>query len=83
MLAKLVCKSSMGQHYSNPTREADPYALPDVETFYLECGEQVDEEGTPLEAGWYYWYCFPGCLPDGEPCGPYKTKQDALHDVAK
>lgn len=29
-------------------------------------------------AGWYYWYCFPGCLPDSEPCGPYASETDAV-----
>ena len=30
----------------------------------------------------YYWQaCFPGCLPDGEPCGPFKTEQDAIKDA--
>ena len=36
----------------------------------------IAEEG--LKGGWYYQYCFPGCLPDSEPYGPYDTKQDAI-----
>lgn len=35
---------------------------------------------TPLE-GWYYWFCFPGCLPDSDPVGPFATKQEALEDA--
>lgn len=27
----------------------------------------------PLE-GWFWWSCSPGCLPEGEPNGPFKTK---------
>jgi hypothetical protein len=23
------------------------------------------------ETGWYWWPCWPGCLPDGEPTGPF------------
>ena len=25
----------------------------------------VEEEG--VKGGWFYWYCFPGCMPDSEP----------------
>jgi hypothetical protein len=33
-------------------------------------------------AGWYYWYCTPGCLPDSEGVyGPYKTEDEALADA--
>lgn len=31
--------------------------------------------------GWYYWYCFPGCLPDSMPTGPFATEADALADA--
>jgi hypothetical protein len=40
----------MTQGYSDPEREDDPYALPDIEVFRLAIG------------GWFYWYCLPGCL---------------------
>ena len=36
----------------------------------------IDEEG--IEGGWFYWYCFPGCLPDSQPMGPYNTRDEAL-----
>jgi hypothetical protein len=36
-------------------------------------------EDTP--AGWYYWVCFPGCLPDGDPTGPFETEAEALADA--
>lgn len=28
--------------------------------------------------GWFYHFCFPGCLPDSEPNGPYATRGEAL-----
>lgn len=37
-------------------------------------------DGTP-KTGWFYWFCFPGCLPDGEPMGPFATEQEALADA--
>lgn len=99
----------MAQHYSDPQRGDDPYALPDVETFYLTAHEvaaadedlvfeymkrhefrlaamnrrvreamldaMVEAEG--IKGGWFYWFCFPGCLPDGAPFGPYDTEIEA------
>lgn len=51
-----------------------------VETFYLNRVEARQmEEG--LEAGWFYWPCFPGCLPDGEAMGPFETEEEALEDA--
>jgi hypothetical protein len=74
----------MAQHYSNPSRATDAHALPDVETFY-HAGVPVsqsmyDEEGNLYPAGWYYWFCFPGCMPDGEPVGPFETEEAAVAD---
>lgn len=66
----------MTQHYSDPDRETDPHALPDLEVFYAD--DLTDAEGEALEAGWFYWFCLPGCLPDSDPCGPYKTEGEAL-----
>tara|TARA_R100001244_G_scaffold112878_1_gene83544 strand:- start:1747 stop:2088 length:342 start_codon:yes stop_codon:yes gene_type:complete len=31
----------------------------------------------PTEAGWHWWACFPGCLPDGDATGPFKTEVEA------
>ena len=75
----------MTQVYSDPARESDPYALPDVEVF--EVDEHTPEHffdavGTdPIATdlvGWYWWSCFPGCLPDGEPNGPFATEAEAI-----
>lgn len=99
----------MSQAYSNPDREDDPHALPDLEIFQLtavECAAQdedlvweymkrrefrlaamnsrdrdamleaiVEEQG--ISGGWFYWYCFPGCLPDSEAIGPFASYQEA------
>ena len=78
----------MSQHYSNPSRENDPHALPDVEVFYARAGElglstDADPYAEPEanEAGWYYWFYFPGCLPDGDPIGPFSTRDEAIADA--
>lgn len=30
---------------------------------------------------WWYWFCFPGCMPEGDVCGPFASKADALADA--
>jgi hypothetical protein len=93
------------QYYSDPSRENETYALPDVEVFYAdnltceecngngeldsfdETGDTTDETAEPCDAcdgtghkpaGFYFWYCFPGCMPEGEPWGPYDTETEAV-----
>jgi len=31
--------------------------------------------------GWYWWACWPGCLPDGEAIGPFETEEEAVQDA--
>jgi hypothetical protein len=69
------------QFYSNPERESDPYALPDCETFFADSTYFQDEYGEPQPAGWYWQACFPGCLPDSDPVGPFETEQEAIDDA--
>ena len=71
----------MSMEYSDPARESDPYALPDLEIFripfdYEPEPEEPDDE--PYEEGWYYWWCLPGCMPDSPPYGPYNFEAEAL-----
>ena len=40
-----------------------------------------DSEGNPVKPGWYWWACFPGCLPDGDAMGPFATPKDAYYDA--
>jgi hypothetical protein len=82
----------MSQAYSDPKRASDPHALPDVEVFYVSDDMKgadvlashaagIEPSWVNYESGWYYWFCFPGCLPDGEPEGPFATKAEALADA--
>ncbi len=76
----------MSQHYSDPSRESEPYALPDVETFYrTEADNAADgwfgDCGEPLAPGWYWWTCLPGCMPDSDPMGPFETEQEAIDNA--
>ncbi len=70
------------QFYIDPSRESDPYALPNAETFYVSAKDaRKPDQLSTLEPGWYWWACFPGCLPDGEPSGPFDTEEEAIADA--
>lgn len=79
----------MSQVYSDPKRENDPYSLPDVETFYMsqdDIDNLPDATGFAYDyysggPGWYWQACFPGCLPDGDPIGPFDTEEKAIADA--
>ena len=68
--------SSMSQHFSNPARARDPHALPDLETFNVEPGDNK-----PLKPGWYWRPCLLGG--HGEPAGPFETEAEALADATQ
>ena len=40
-----------------------------------------DADGALLRCGHYWQACFPGCLPDGEPMGPFRTEAAAIRDA--
>lgn len=101
------------QAYSNPARESDDHALPDLEIFEMtarEAAEQQEDtiyeytkrhefrlapmnsrardamfdaiiENEQITGGWFYWYCFPGCMPDSSAFGPFTTRAEALADA--
>jgi hypothetical protein len=46
-----------------------------------DCGDKIDGTGTPYR--WFYWSCFPGCLPDSDPVGPFDTEEEALADAQR
>ena len=45
--------------------------------------EEVEEIASEdyLPPGWYWWACFPGCLPDGDYMGPFASYEEALEDA--
>lgn len=76
--------------YSSKERERDLFKLPDIEVFYVDV-RQIEQDRVTNSAlwqdgskpditspGWYWWACCPGCLPDGEPQGPYETEAEAI-----
>ena len=76
----------MAHYYSDVRREESPTALPDVEVFHMSRAEVqlvgwVDAEGDAKEAGWYWWCCLSGCLPDSDPYGPFTSESEAVSDM--
>lgn len=72
--------------YTDPAREQDLYALPDAETMFIDEPQSGTYESAMgdeyhLPAGWYWISCFPGCLPDAEPMGPFGSEQEAVDDA--
>lgn len=58
-----------------------------------EAGEFADSEQVRAEAendreaeaenlaGFYWWTCCPGCLPDSDASGPFETEEEAIEDA--
>lgn len=61
--------------------DGQPYGS--FETFHVPEGATLLEGkyGHNYEGGWYWWPCFPGCLPDGEPTGPFESEDEAVCDA--
>jgi hypothetical protein len=49
-----------------------------VEVFYADARLAREFSGS---AGWYWWECYPGCLPDSDAFGPFPTSYRAYHDA--
>ncbi len=72
------------QFYTDPSRENDPHALPNAEVFQHDpnqCDTAIVCHFDGMAAGYYWWSCFPGCLPDSEPTGPFVTEAEAIADA--
>jgi len=73
------------------SRDQEGWALPNAEIFHVSRKDMIgygkesvwwnEEDDNWLEAGWYYWYCFPGCLPDSDLFGPFATEEEAITEA--
>ena len=67
-------------------RKGCVYVVPDIEGDVLasgvcpSCGAGI-EYAEPIGLRWFWWPCFPGCLPDGEIIGPFATEAEAIADA--
>ena len=71
----------MAYVYSRPDEDASEFGMPNIEVFYAQKGEYLIDDEHAVKAGWYWWACFPGCMPDGDPSGPFRTEEDAIADA--
>jgi len=54
--------------------------IPTDRSTYADC-PTCGETGVTNNVAWYWRPCFPGCLPDGDPVGPFDSEADALADA--
>jgi hypothetical protein len=52
-----------------------PTSLASFEVFFANRNSFFDQ------SGWYWWACFPGCLPDGDAIGPFKSARAAYQNA--
>ena len=67
-------------------KSEEGYEYGSFEVFYLtkkdiRAREWGEESGQIPDPGWYWWACFPGCMPDGDPMGPFATEAEAIADA--
>lgn len=68
-----------GYHQFHAAETQEPFGS--FEVFWSD-GAPEDIDGECAEpAGWYWHACSPGCLPDGDPSGPFATSRDAREDA--
>ena len=60
------------------------------EIFFVPLAEQTPnscfwhpDDDKPVGEGWFYWSCQPGCLPEGDPIGPFANQSEAYLDACK
>ena len=72
-----------GNEYgSYETFHADQDQVDEWRKNAIEAGDLTEDEAEDAYGvGWYWWSCFPGCLPDGDPTGPFESEDDAMADA--
>ena len=80
-----IFDSMEGYHEFHADETQEPYGSFEI---FWDDADVVDEHtrnfdnaGIPVAPGWYWWACSPGCLPDGDPCGPFATSREAHEDA--
>jgi len=59
--------------------ERDPESATGWVSFDFGMGGTTRQDANPADwEGWYWQACFPGCLPDGDPMGPYPTESECM-----
>ena len=78
-----VFDSHSGYHSFYAEESQEEYGS--FEVFWHDGGyiETAEDPGVDIEtrSGWYWRAGFPGCLPDGEPNGPFASSRQAHEDA--
>ena len=84
-----VFDSHKGFHQFHAEETQEPHGS--FEVFWHDGGPMIEQEddqplhfddwGAEPHEGWYWWPCFPGCLPDGDPSGPFASSRQAHEDA--
>jgi DNA-directed RNA polymerase subunit RPC12/RpoP len=56
----------------------------DAATDGVQCPSCQGNRGTLVRTGekkWWAWFCFPGCMPESEPFGPFDSEKQAIDYV--
>lgn len=82
-MADPKANTKQGYHQFSPYiyggERGEPYGS--FEVFWADgYSDEASDKGA-TEPGWYWWACFPGCLPDGEATGPFATSQAAYDNA--
>jgi len=54
-----------------------------IEVFHCPTDYDLSDELSDFPDGWYWWSCFTGCLPDGDPMGPFDMEKEAYRDAVE
>ena len=74
-MARAVISDPKRRTAYEPLYDIDPQTGASVEVFYAD--RTLAMSFGMHGAGWFWWACQPGCLPDGPPIGPFATSYSA------
>jgi hypothetical protein len=78
-MARAIVTARAKRPAYEPLYDIDPRSGASIEVFYADrvLAESFGRPG----AGWCWWSCQPGCLPDALPAGPFATCYAAYRDA--
>jgi hypothetical protein len=78
-MARAVISDPKRRPAFEPLYDIDPRTGASIEVFYAD--RVLAKSFGTGGAGWCWWACQPGCLPDGPPIGPFPTSYAAYRDA--
>jgi hypothetical protein len=78
-MARAVISGPKRHTAYEPLYDIDPQTGASVEIFYAD---RALAASFGAHAGWFWWTCQPGCLPECLPIGPFATAYAAYRNFA-